>query len=658
MNTGDIAQKRSILLSARIRFSPEAQPIRDTAIDRIIEQNLFITDSGEGLTLQEMEEQGAVCFAGGTPAIRRLDMNKSLNRLVELGRIIPTESGAQSRYRLSEQAFQELEEVQQSTDSRFEKVVERLFRNAEEGSSAYATPFLECLCNIFSQLGEMYVRLIKGEVGRDEFIRSPSLRHTLEQIKLKYQSIDGALFEAAVVSFFRDSDPEYDAIKWNMAQNYYVAKVLGLDPSGKLFSKEVFGNAMFYLDTNVIIPALEPKARYHRSFKALSQACKGLQISLKTCQISLDELNHTVEYQRETIPRVANQIPDATAPKIRGVFSRLYQEQQSSTGTVDLDEVFSSFENPAKVLAESYEVELVDDVWFIEAESQPETETLAERISNEYWDKRSHVKGRRRALHDALLLRWIELERERTDKNVWLATQDTTLPNFLPRAKGASNRPLAITLDALLQWISPVAMHDDIEDEVAAIFSEAVKYMLLPQESFFDIRDFLVFAELEWSCKELPAEDVEECIRYLKRNAPDLDPSNPADREKLSNEIAKFFADPSRKYKQELQSLEAAIRERDGRIAQLEKEQRQNALRRSAVTRLLLVALLFLGLEAAACYVAWKYGEGANFWQKLGDSYYLPTAGFVTAIISSWFILGKERLRDLGWAVGKLLKSE
>ena len=65
MNSNDIAHKRSILFSARIRFSPEIQPVRDTAIDKIIEQNLLVADYEGGLTLKEIENQGAVCFAGG-----------------------------------------------------------------------------------------------------------------------------------------------------------------------------------------------------------------------------------------------------------------------------------------------------------------------------------------------------------------------------------------------------------------------------------------------------------------------------------------------------------------------------------------------------------------------------------------------------------------
>lgn len=675
MSTNNIAHKRSVLFSARIRFSPETQPVRDTAIDKIIEQNLLIADYDEGLTLQEIGEQGAVCFAGGTPAISRLDMQKSLERLVESNRVIASREQDQKRYRLSEQALQELWEAQRSTEARFSRVVGRLFKNAEEGFSAYATPFLECLCIVFSRLGETYVRLIKGEVGIDELLRLPRVLCALREVKAKYQSIDEPLFEAAVFSFFRDSDPDYDAIKWNLAQNYYVAKALGLDPSGYLLSKEVFRNAVFYLDTNVIINALEPKARHHRSFEALSRACHQLQIGLNICQISLDELRYVVEGRRELIAKVADQIPDDTAPKIRGIFFQLYREQLVSTGTVDFDALFTSFDQPMENLAEPYGVELIDDLWFIEAEDQPETEKLLQAIRREYEAKRGRPKGKGPALHDALLLRWILLEREQTARNTWLVTLDTSLPSFLPQAGDAQVRALAITLDALLQWISPIVMYEDA-DEVAAIFSEAVKYQLLPQESFFDLRDFLVFAEMEWSCKELPAEDVEECIRYLRINAPNLNPSDPADREKLAHQMSKFFADPSRKYKQEVQRLEAEraeredeykrkLEERDKRIERLNRERveqeqkkRKEALKKSARIRMGFVILLFLLYEAAAVYLAWQYGEGTTLFQKVINSWPFLVLGCAISVGLFRFILGKERIRALGWAFTKLLKDE
>ncbi len=682
MDTIDILTRRSVLFSARIRFSPEVQPVRDTAIDKIIEQNLIVADREGGLTLQEIETQGTVCFAGGTPAISRHDMEKSLARLVECDRVTTIGASHQKRYRLSESSRNELWELQNSTESRFLRVVSNLFKYSEEGPSFYTTPFLDCLCLIFSHLGEAYVRLIKGEVGIDELLRSPVVRFGLQEVQKKYRLVNESAFENAVYSFFQDNNPDYVAIKWNMAQNHYIAKALGLDPSGFLLSKEVFGSAKFYLDTNVIIQALEPKGRHHDSFKALSKACHALQAKLLVCQVSLNELRSLVEYQREIIPKVVNQIPEETAPKVRGVFYQLYREQLQSTGVVNFDELFANFIQPMEALSRSYEVELIDDLWFDQAEHQQETEDLLRPIKTEYQAKSGRPKNIRSALHDALLLRWIQLERERGSKNTWLITLDTSLPGFLPQHGTEPVHPLAITLDALLQWISPIAFRDDIEDEVAAIFSEAVKYQLLPQESFFDLRDFLVFAEMEWSCKELPAEDVEQCIRYLKSNAPNLDPTTPADREKIAREISKFFADPGRKYKQEIQRLEVEmskkdqehkheleemkefVRERDEKIKGIEQERiqdedkkRRKTLKKSAYWRTSVVILLFLAYELTVLYLSNQYGHGENLFQKVINSWPYLTLGCVLGIGFLWFIVGKERIKVLGWPLTKFLKE-
>ena len=95
---------------------------------------------------------------------------------------------------------------------------------------------------------------------------------------------------------------------------------------------------------------------------------------------------------------------------------------------------------------------------------------------------------------------------------------------------------------------SPFASVKDEEYEFSEIFSSALESHLLPEETFFDVRDFRVFGEIDWDTKHLPAEDVENCVRHLKRVAPGLDPSKASDREKLHAEIARYFADPGRKH--------------------------------------------------------------------------------------------------------------
>jgi hypothetical protein len=306
-----------------MRFSPQIQPVKEAAIDKIIEQILFVANSGKELSLKEIQD--VFSSESGGYAINLSDMENSLKRLVENKRIMPKQKRNLELYELSDEAKRDITDLRRQAEIHFSSVVNRLFKNAKEGSSVYITPFLEFLCIIFSLLGEESVLLIKGDIKGDEFLSFPSILPALKKIKKEFRSIDHTLFEYAVISFFRDSEPEYNAIKWNMAQNYYITKALGLDPSGVLLSKEVFEHAVFYLDTNIIIEALEPKHRYHGSFLTFNKACKQLGIKLKICQISLNELRIWLIHQRELIEKVIDQIPDKTAPEVRSVFYEIYK---------------------------------------------------------------------------------------------------------------------------------------------------------------------------------------------------------------------------------------------------------------------------------------------------------------------------------------------
>jgi hypothetical protein len=53
----DLDDKRALLFSARLRFAPEAQSIRDAAIDGVVEQTLLLVDVDVGLTVPELQRQ-------------------------------------------------------------------------------------------------------------------------------------------------------------------------------------------------------------------------------------------------------------------------------------------------------------------------------------------------------------------------------------------------------------------------------------------------------------------------------------------------------------------------------------------------------------------------------------------------------------------------
>lgn len=677
----EIARKRAILATARIRFSPEIQPVKENAINKITEQILYESSNEDGLIVGEIqdifESQSGGC------ALNPSDMRRSLKELIANKRIVLTPKRDQERYNLSIETRSEIAKIQEQSEARFDSIINRLFKNAPKGSSAYRDPFLLYLSIIFSELGEENARMLTGDLKPDS-LTSSVVYSALEDVKRKYANIDHTLFESAVTSFFRDSDPEYDSLKWNMAQNYYITKLLGFDSSGSLLSKEVFDNAVLYIDTNTIVPALEPRERHHKSFSLFANACKHLNVPIKVCQISLDELSDWITYQRQLIEDVIDHIPTETEKKVRSPFHQKYCEMKDSGRVVTFDEVFECFNNAIENLSSYYNVELEDDIWFDEMKEDENTKSFASFLKSKFYKSRKVYKKFNAAIHDALLLLWIDKLKNETDQNVWLVTMDTYLPGSVPQS--SNFKSLAITLDAVLHWILPVAGSDLDENGSSTAFAEMIKYRILPQDKFFDLEDFRIFNKMSMSCKNFPAEDVEDCIRYIKVHAPTLDMSIPYDRERISYEVTKFLVSPDRKYKQDISRLEVekekisqksekekqelvktyeeekekmlkSYKGLSDQFKQHEKDFSKFKLKHSARIRLCITLFVFFLLQGIILYLASQFAQGQNLYQKVLVSWPFFSVPFGIAIILGWFFIGKERLNALGWPFTKLFKQ-
>ena len=670
-------ERRLLLSSTRIRFMPQAQPIRETAIDKILEQNLLLAD--EPLLLREIENQ---CLdLNGRPILSHVDIETSLWRLS--ARTVLVEGQRDRRYSLCEKRKQELWSAQDYAETRYKAIVNRLFRGAPSGVASYSQPFIECLSLIFSGLGEAYVRHIKHEISGSDLMNIANVTKAICDTKKYYPTIDEKVFASAIVRFFEETDPNYDELKWNLAQNYYVAKALGLDPSGVLLTKELFTNATFYIDTNVLVHSLDYTGKHYTSFKVLTQACKELGIRVLVARISIDEMRRVAALERELISKkVDERIPPELMSRLRGILLPAYLEQIRTEGNCDLDKLFEKFDKPSQYLKSLYGIEVVDDEWFLSAGDEVEVLKLVDEVKAAYYRAGGRKKSENAALHDALMIRWLEKERCSVNPDTWFVTLDMSLPTFKHDRQGQC-RPYAVTLLGLMQWLSPVAITDLGEDEAAAIFSEALKHQLLPHETFFELRDFLVFSEMDMQTELLPAEDVEECIRKIKATAPDLDPTDARDREKLAHEISKYFVDPGRQYKAslqehrqtieqlttdfdsqkqvtgaELKALKAEVTEKDAQIGKLNSKVKEAQLKWEAKLRLTLIAMGFVLSDIGMVYVVQEFGEGANLVQQLTKSWPLLASVFALWVIISWFAIGKDRLSALGFPYTKLLKEE
>jgi len=697
-----ITPKRLLLLSARTRFAPQTQSLKQAAVEKIVEQVLLAAQSDTSANLPEVEAKVDNALGVGVSAVHMRDVREALARLVTAKRVVGSGTGLQGRsYRLSAETEAELAGLQQSAQRRLDNVVTRLFQHAPGGVGKYFTPFLEALRLMFAEIADAYVRQITGQLHREEVAAIDAVSRAIDDVAAAFPAVDKKALRAGVMRFLVETDPEFDAIKWNLTQNSYLIRVLGLDESGFLLSKEVLGGSVLYLDTNVLIHALEPRTRHHRSFVALANACRRLGVSLRVMKESAIELKGVVDWHKDIMIKVVDQIPDTTAPKVEDVLFQAFCQAKIEDPSLTVDGFFANFEQPEESL-ESFGIEFTDDAWFVRAKTDPEVRALSQEIQKQFATRHpGRAKRSAAALHDALMIQWVERERAEDGRNVWLATLDTSLPMFVPTDGDGDTRPLAITLDALLQWISPIAAREGIEEDLSDIFAAALRQQIMPHENIFQLSDFLMFAEIEWSAKELPAEDVESCIRCLASTVSRLDLADPASRETLNHDVSSFFADPARKFKREVERLEGELQEknrrleeaassrlaeaeeatardqeamrqlterveqvegartqdladRDARIGELE----ESLERASASKRALITLLFFVALEGAVVIVSLKYGAGDNWLQKIVSMWALVGAAALLSVVFGWLVIGRDRLRLLHWIPRRLMKGD
>jgi hypothetical protein len=237
----NICRERAMLTHTILCFSPKIQPRKESAIDKIVEQIIATINVPDGVSIQGI--QVAFQDACGYTLPSNV-VFEALNRLKAGGRIRISKDP--ELYKISDEALKECEDAWKRIRDILNSVINRLFKNTSEDPSLYMEPFLKILCLTFAQLEEGSVRLLRGDL-EDELLFKPILIDSLGIIRKEFSEIDHDLFEKKTFSFFEDnSDPEYSLLKWFIAQNYYIMKALGIDPSGQLLSEEIFKGATFY----------------------------------------------------------------------------------------------------------------------------------------------------------------------------------------------------------------------------------------------------------------------------------------------------------------------------------------------------------------------------------------------------------------------------
>ena len=646
--------------------------------------------SSDDTWISEAKIQQAITLSGDTPILRTSEVTNGLNSLVSEQRVDKVVQQPETLYRLHDDIASSVKLSLSNAGELWDEIVKQIFNTTQRTHDVYKCGFIHLLCRVFSVLSESNVRFLSRLRDGQEVADSTFLIKCITETCDVFGFPDQETFIYGVKRFFRDSDPKYNTLKWNMSQNFYIVKALGIDTSD-LLSPSVFKDCSFYCDTNVLIKGLTPVPKYKGSLIELSKACKDIGISLYVARNTLMEFDSVLEFHSSLLRDNIGKVPPATLPKVHDFLLEAYLSEKSKNPELTEGNIVSYFTEPVIKLREFCDITEVDDVWFDEAYKEAETTAIATSIIAHCLETRRRHKSKNAAMHDAVLVRWIAKENSESNKS-WIVTHDLTLAewNTNQNIQGIN----VITIDALLQWMTPIAMQSNNDDTMAYIFSSALSEQLLPVENFITLQDFQVFDDMGIETQQLPPDDVEACVRDIRINCSTCDPSKAEDREKIGHIIQRFFADPGRKYKEalsELQNkvneqnnnimaeiknrqraeqkaedaiektkeLEEQVRDKDGelvssnkRIDKLEKDieslSTRNNLNQSKIkliVRGIICAMLFLGIEFIVCVLILKFGEGSNWFVKITNNWAWVAGGLAASIMLSRIIIGKEGMQ-------------
>jgi len=488
----ELDENRALLFSTSVRFLPEFQPLKQMALGIMVEQVLYINDDSDGLSAINIQQ--LLSDPDSRVRIPMRDIRDALRILYAKQRV--ESIGDKNAYCLSKKVTDEIDSQFKMANAQFDQVIVRLFSHTKEGAETYKSPFLRLLGEVFADLGEESARLIKGDAGFKALVTPGLLEQLIDElIQSETSRIDPDNLRIGIIDFFEQDDPVFNEIKWAMSQNYFVVKALGLDSSGMLLSDKVFRDATFCLDTNIAVCALESTHEHYNSFVTFAEVCKNLGIKLAISKITLDELNAWIAYQKELMYKIVDEIPEAIESEVSSLFFDKYKLKKAE-GEVELDELFESFHNPKDTLEQKFGVSIINDHWFDNIFNNDTVRIAAEQLIFRYKELRNKSKRKQAALHDAAMLVWIKSQRENENTNTWLLTIDTSLPSSIPAQLG--RRQLAVTLDAVVQWMAPVVRRIE-KREFKKFFSQMIRHRLLPQKRFMNPTDFVIFHEMHIS---------------------------------------------------------------------------------------------------------------------------------------------------------------
>ena len=409
-----------------------------------------------------------------------------------------------------------------------------------------------------------------------------------------------------------------------LTQGYYVAQLLGLDSAQfNPIADEAFREAIFYLDTNVLLARLL-SGETAPLFDEVVRIAERVGIELRVTRATIDETRSATIGRLEDMKIVIETVPEELVEKTQDEILEAFLVLRKEQPDLSPEEFLRRFDEIPNLLQELGII--LDDR---DAETIVAGRDVARHceIVNQAaevcrgWGKNEAVQ-----LHDVSHY-LIVLEERSRGKKAWFLTRDRTLPHAAVKmADGAL--PFCFPLVGLLQAISPFLESPAEQSSLVDLFSTALERNIhgFPRETLFDLQELKLIGELHEDVLSTPADQLILAFDYVKSNVLEGKAYQQADHPKVALELKKFLASTTDERQQALQAearrqqeiaasertkreiAEIEALEEKKRVAQLEAKAEAATRRELAIKRCevrLRAALMVLG--ALIAVGVWRF---------------------------------------------------
>ena len=539
--TMTVEEKRQILYAALLRYSPEAGPLRERALDRLVLVALLGSSQSQPMRVGEIQTLTRV--EPGSPGLRTDVIQGTLDRLMSHNKVAHTLLRTRHVYYLTDTGRRDTDEATESAVQLFDPVLARMLQDTSalceerDGAIVCRTFVSEC----FARFGQQIAKAVTGELTKDELVDAVNIQGAFQaaisSVSLSVDAIQS--LEARCIRFLRSTERGDEELKFRLTQGYYVAQLLELNAyEFNPIADDAFREAVFYIDTNVLVGRLLSN-EVARLFDELIRICKALGVDLRVSRATINETRWVAAGRLEGLENVLATVPSELVKRTRDQFLDAFLEVRRDSPEVTAERFLARFDEIPKLLAE-LEIEL-DDRTAEEIVGDRDVARECEVVHQAAMQTRGWGKSNQVRLHDVCHYLLIQDERKHGRK-AWFLTRDKTLSQAAV-ALGGGQLPFYFPLSGFLQSVSPFLEAPATQRSLVDLFAAVLNGEIgdLAGESLFNLSELKIISEFHTDVISTPVEQLVPAFDYVKSNVLGGKPYQRDDHAKVALELKKFF---------------------------------------------------------------------------------------------------------------------